>query len=252
MDSEYEPRLTIRGDGHPVILVPGMNGTPELFYRQVPLLERSYRVATYALRDDADSIDTLAADLAGVVERIAPSTRRATIVGESFGGAVALTTALRHPDRVEALIILNSFPRFAPQIRLRMAVAGLKILPWGAMSVVRHLTAFRLHSGHTDQAEIRQFIALTKHATREGYINRLTLLKQFDVRDRLGDIQCPVLFLAAENDHLVPAVEQARYMADRVPGAVIRILEGHGHICLIAPDIDLAAILDAWRGPSSA
>jgi len=86
------------------------------------------------------------------------------------------------------------------------------------------------------------------HATREGYINRLNLLKQFDVRDRLREIRCPVLFLAAEDDHLVPSVEQARYMADRVPGAVIRILGGHGHICVIAPDIDLAGILDEWRG----
>jgi pimeloyl-ACP methyl ester carboxylesterase len=56
------------------------------------------------------------------------------------------------------------------------------------------------------------------------------------------------LFLAAERDHLVPAVEQARCMAERVPASVFRILEGHGHICLIAPDIDLAQILHEWRG----
>lgn len=244
--SDYDPRLTIRGVGRPVILVPGMNGTADLFYRQVPLLERSYRVATYCLRDDAQSLETLASDLSNLVDVVAPAERQAIVVGESFGGAVALTTALRHPDRVAALIILNSFPYFEPQARLGMAIAGLKIMPWGAMSLVRHLTAFRLHSPHTHRNEIRQFIARTVHATREGYINRLILLKQFDVRHRLQDIRCPVLFLAAENDHLVPSVDQAHYMADRVPGSVMRILEGHGHICLIAPDIDLGAILDAW------
>jgi hypothetical protein len=31
---------------------------------------------------------------------------------------------------------------------------------------------------------------------------------------------------------------------------VIRILKGHGHICLIAPDLDLAQILDEWQGES--
>jgi pimeloyl-ACP methyl ester carboxylesterase len=86
MPSNYDPRLTIRGDGRPVVLVPGLNGTPELFYRQVPLLERSSCVATYALRDVADSIDTLAADLARIVDSVAPSMPRATIIGESFGG----------------------------------------------------------------------------------------------------------------------------------------------------------------------
>jgi pimeloyl-ACP methyl ester carboxylesterase len=244
--SSYDPGLTIHGDGRPVILVPGMNGTADLFYRQVPLLERGYRVATYSLRDDAESFDALAADLASVVDTVAAPERQAIIVGESFGGAVALTTALRHPDRIKALIILNSFPYFGPQTRLRMAIAGLRVMPWGAMPLVRHFTAFRLHSAHTHRNEVRQFIARTVHATREGYLNRLTLLKRFDVRHRLRDIQCPVLFLAAEHDHLVPSVEQARYMAERVPGSVVRILEGHGHICLIAPDVDLRTILDGW------
>jgi hypothetical protein len=35
-------------------------------------------------------------------------------------------------------------------------------------------------------------------------------------------------------------------MAASTPHAVVRVLEGHGHICLIAPDIDLERILDEW------
>jgi len=233
-----------------VVLVPGMNGTGELFYQQVPRLERSYRVATYSLREDAESLDRLAADLSHVVDVVAPIERRAIIVGESFGGTVALTFALSYPERVGALVILNSFPYFAPQVRLRLAIAGLAVLPWGAMPLVRHLTAFRLHSPHTHRAEVKQFIALTAHATRDGYINRLKLLRRFDVRDRLHDIRQPALFLAAERDHLVPAVAQARYMANRVPSSVMRILKGHGHICLIAPDLDLAHILNEWQEAS--
>ena len=250
MHSDYDARVSIRGEGRAVVLVPGMNGTGELFYRQVPRLERSYRVATYALREDAESLDLLAADLARVVDVVAPVERRAIIVGESFGGAVALTFALSHQERVGALVILNSFPYFAPQVRLRLAIAGLAVLPWGAMPLVRQLTAFRLHSPHTHRAEVRQFIELTAHATRDGYINRLKLLRRYDVRDRLHDIRQPALFLASEHDHLVPAVAQARYMANRVPSSVMRILKGHGHICLIAPDVDLAQILNEWQEAS--
>jgi 3-oxoadipate enol-lactonase len=250
MHRDYDARVSIRGDGRAVVLVPGMNGTGELFYRQVPRLERSYRVATYALREDAESLDLLAADLARVVDVVAPVERRAIIVGESFGGAVALTFALSHQERVGALVILNSFPYFAPQVRLWLAIAGLAVLPWGAMPLVRQLTAFRLHSPHTHRAEVRQFIELTAHATRDGYINRLKLLRRYDVRDRLHDIRQPALFLASEHDHLVPAVAQARYMANRVPSSVMRILKGHGHICLIAPDVDLAQILNEWQEAS--
>jgi pimeloyl-ACP methyl ester carboxylesterase len=251
MRDDYDARVSIRGEGEAVILVPGMNGTGDLFYRQVPRLERSYRVATYSLRDDAENVDVLAADLARVVDLAAPAERRAIVVGESFGGAVALTCALAYPERITALVILNSFPYFAPQFQLRLAIAGLAVLPWGAMSFVRHLTAFRLHSRHTHRAEVRQFVDLTAHATRIGYVSRLKLLTRYDVRDRLREIRIPTLFLASELDHLVPSVAQARYMADRVPSSVMRILEGHGHICLIAPDLDLEHILHEWRHGSS-
>ena len=114
------------------------------------------------------------------------------------------------------------------------------------MPLVRHLTAFRLHSRHTHHADVKQFIARTTHASRDGYVNRLKLLRQFDVRPRLHDIRRPTLFLASEHDHLVPAVSQARYMADRVPASALRILQGHGHICLIAPDLDLQQIISEW------
>ena len=185
MRRDYDARLSIHGVGRAVVLVPGMNGTGELFYRQTPLLQRSFRVATYSLRDDAESLEVLAEDLAHVIDAAAPAERRAIVVGESFGGAVALTFTLRSPGQVDALVILNSFAYFAPQIRLRLAIAGLTVLPWSAMPLVRHFTAFRLHSRHTHQAEVKQFIQRTAHASREGYLNRLKLLRDFDARARL-------------------------------------------------------------------
>ncbi len=248
MNDPYDPQPTQTGDGEAVILVPGLDGTGRLFYRQTPLLARSYRVATYALRDDAETMDRLVADLAAVVDMVSPVERRAIIVGESFGGGLALSFALAHPTRVSALVVLNSFPFFAPQINLLLAIWGLRLLPWGGMGVVRRLTASRLHSRHTHRREIRQFMTVTAEASRDGYINRLKLLRAYDVRERLIEVRVPTLFLASERDHLVPSVEQARYMAARVPGAVVRILAGHGHICLIAPDVDLHAILNEWRG----
>lgn len=246
MTDEYDPRLSIQGDGPPVILVPGMNGSGELFYQQLPRLQRSYRAVTYSLRDDAESLSVLASDLAHIIDTISPDDRRAIVIGESFGGAVALTTALEQPDRVAALVILNSFPHFDPQFRLNLAIAGIRAIPWGAMTLVRRATAFRLHSRHTHGAEVNRFLALTARATRAGYLNRLRLLRHYNVRHRLHEIRQPTLLLAAELDHLVPSVVEGRFMADRVPGSVLRILAGHGHICLIAPDLDLADILDEW------
>jgi pimeloyl-ACP methyl ester carboxylesterase len=120
------------------------------------------------------------------------------------------------------------------------------------MSIVRRATASRLHSAHTHRNEIQRFMDITAGASRTGYLNRLQVLMSYDIREPLHALQPPTLFLAADQDHLVPSVQQAIQMAARVPTATLRILRGHGHICLIAPDVDLAAIIAAWRGTSVA
>jgi len=248
MRNAYDPSVSIRGNGDALVLVPGINGSGELFYRQVPPLERAYRVATYSLRDDAKELDVLVEDLARVVDRTAVDDRRAVIVGESFGGALALTFALKYPERVSSLVILNSFPRFKSQLRLKLAIAGLTAVPWNAFPLLRRATAWRLHSRHTERSDVERFMRLTSEATREGYRNRLKLLRQYDVRHKLHELTMPTLFLAADRDHLVESVAEARYMSTRVPASTLQILAGHGHICLIAPDLDLAAIIRAWKG----
>jgi pimeloyl-ACP methyl ester carboxylesterase len=244
---DYDDRVKIRGDGMPLVLVPGLDGTGQLYHRQAALLARGYRVATYALRDAATSMQTLVDDLGRVVDAVAGESGRAIVIGESFGGGLSLTFALAQPERVRALVIINSFPYFAPRFRLNLAIYGLKVMPWGAMPLARRLTAFRLHSKHTHQHEVHDFIAVTRSATKEGYLGRLRLLTRYDVRHRLSDLVSPTLFVASELDHLVPSLEQARYMVERVPGATLKVLEGHGHICLIAPDLDLSDILHEWR-----
>jgi pimeloyl-ACP methyl ester carboxylesterase len=246
MTLPYDPRIAVAGDGSPLVLVPGMDGTGRLFYRQVPLLARRHRVGTYTLRDAADTMDVLVEDLVSVIGTLAPSGAPVVVVGESFGGAIALSLALARPELVSALVVLNSFPRFLPQARLRLAIAALRLIPWQTMPLVRRLTAFRLHSRFTHRAEIQRFLELTRDTSRNGYLARLQILREYDVRDRLGELRMPVLFLASERDHLVPSVRQGHFMAQRVPGATLSILPGHGHICLIAPNVDLGQILHEW------
>ncbi len=243
----YDPRVSIAGDGPPVILVPGLDGTGLLFYRQVDCLVKQHRVATFRLRDTATSMDTLVDDLHAIVQELGP----VTMIGESFGGALSLSYALSHPALVRRLVVLNSFAYFSAQTRLRLGYHLLRAMPWRMMESVRRLAAFRMHSRHTHRADVRKFHELMRTATREGYLSRLSILCEYDVRPRLSQLQPPVLFLAADRDHLVPAVQQAELMASLAPEAAVRVLAGHGHICLLAPDLDLSEILSEWEATAS-
>jgi len=169
------------------------------------------------------------------------------VVGESFGGTLAMSFAIAHPELVRRLVVLNSFPYFRPKYRLRLAVTAPGLMPWGAMRLVRRLTAFRLHSRYTHREELERFLRETAYTTRDGYISRLRILQTYDVRARLAELKPPTLFLAADQDHLVPSLKQGRYMVERAPRAKLRVLEGHGHICLITPNLDLRAIIADWE-----
>jgi len=228
----------------PLILVPGIDGTGLLFYRQLPLLAPRYAVTATRLRDDARSMDELVADLHRTVSAAADGP--VTLLGESFGGALALSYALAHPERIGRLVILNSFAHFGSPARLWLGYHLLRATPWGMMRLVRQLNSRRMHSPGTDTGEIRRFLELMRNTTREGYLSRLRILRDYDVRDQLPALQVPVLYLAADRDVLVPSVEQARLMASLTPLATMRVLEGHGHSCLIAPDLDLSVLLDEW------
>jgi len=236
----------MRGLKPRLLLVPGIDGTGQLFYRQIPGLERRFAVSTTRLRDTAESMEDLVDDLHQAVSRMAPDGGPVALVGESFGGALTLSYALTHPQRVERLVILNSFAHFASPARLSLGYHLLRATPWPLMRIVRTLNAGRMHSARTERDEIRRFHDLMRSTTREGYLSRLRILRGYDLRDRLPALAPPVLYLAADRDMLVPAVQQARLMSGLSPRASMRVLEGHGHSCLIAPDLDLAAIIDDW------
>lgn len=228
-----------------LVLVPGIDGTGLLFYRQIPALERQFAITTTRHRDDARSMEDLVEHLDRQIERAAAG-RPVTLLGESFGGALTLSYALAHPERVERVVILNSFAHFGSQARLWLGYHLLRATPWGMMRIVRQLNASRMHSPQTERDEIRRFHELMRATTREGYLSRMRILRDYDIREQLPSLRVPALFLAADRDTLVPSVEQARLMSGLIPAATLRILEGHAHSCLIAPDLDLAGILDEW------
>jgi len=239
-------RLHVQGDGPPLIYVPGLDGTGLLFYRQVRLLSHRFRVITFRLRDEATDMGALVSDIARHLDRAVPNGEKAVVVGESFGGALSMSFALAHPERIESMVILNSFSRIEPPIKLDLSIAGLSLVPWRTMQFVRRFTAARLQSPHTHRDEIQRFLMLTSATTREGYLNRLRILTRYDMRPHLQSLRVPTLYLAADQDHLIPSVKQATYMAARVPGATMRVLEGHGHGCFLAPDLDLNVLLQDW------
>jgi pimeloyl-ACP methyl ester carboxylesterase len=233
-----------------MVLVPGLDGTALLFYRQTPLLSRRFHVETFPLPDDAAcTMDSLIAAVKERVDRIAleRGEDRILLFGESFGGALSLSFALRHPEKLEGLVILNSFPFLRQRLRLRFGPRLLRLLPSQAMPHLRRFTGRRLHGAGTGREDLQEFHQRTRSIGWTGYIRRLEILHDYDLREELHRIEVPTLFLAADQDHLIPAVEEARFMAARMPEATVRILPGQGHVCMINADFNLLEHMEEWK-----
>lgn len=105
----------VMGDGPLVIL---LHGFPDYWYTwraQMPALAKDHKVVALDLRGYNESdqpegvenytIDKLVADVLAVADHFGAT--RFTLVGHDWGGMIAWSTAMRHPDRVERLIVLN-------------------------------------------------------------------------------------------------------------------------------------------------
>jgi pimeloyl-ACP methyl ester carboxylesterase len=228
-----------------LVLVPGLDGTALLFYRQLPLLTRRFNVVAFPLPNESDRhMADLVEELRTLVVEVAP--QGVILCGESFGGALSLSFALAHPELARGLVIVNSFSRIQQRIKLWLGPLALRLLPWAAMPLVRRFTEARLHSAHALPEDLREFHERSKSIGRRGYIRRVEILRDYDLRERLHEIRAPTLFLAGDRDQLVPSVEEAEFMAARVPDAKVVILEGYGHICLINHDLDLLEHVGPW------
>lgn len=240
------PIYRVEGSGPLLIYIAGLDGTGELFFKQAPALTRSYRVVTFRSRDDKRfTYDDLADDVAAIINDLGE--RRATIVAESFGGGVAFTFALRHPEMVERLVIVNSFARFHSPVKIRMAVAFGTVMPFWLTSQARLLAnGLGLRADGVRGEDRTRFFTAIRTVKRPGYLQRLRLIAELNVENRLSEIQAPTLFIAGDKDLLVPSARTSKQMAARMPNAQVKIIHGVGHACLMGNTVRLSDLLRDW------
>ncbi|WP_203069775.1 alpha/beta fold hydrolase [Falsiroseomonas ponticola] len=184
--------------------------------------------------------------LAGMAARVlADAPGRFVLVGFSMGGFVAREVARMAPGRVRALVLVATSARgdSASQQARRQAVAGR---PEGQAfrGMSRAAIARGLHPDRAgDAALVDRLRAMGDRLGGEVFL-RQTLMPRPAFDDRLGEIACPTLVVAAAQDAL-RSVAEAREIADGIPGARLAIIEGSGHMVPIeAPGALARLILD--------
>lgn len=239
-------KYRVNGDGPMLVFISGMDGTGELFFKQEPSLSRSYRVVTFRQRDGGEfDYSDLADDVAEIISDLGE--RRATVVGESFGGGVALTFALKYPEMLERLVIVNSFPRYRERAKIKFTSWLFSTIPFRILRPARIIANnIALWVDSVPSRDRQKFFEAIHTITPHAYARRLQLISQFNIEDRLREIQAPTLLIGTERDLLVKSIREAHFMAGRIPNATVKILRGVGHAFQLGDRYQLADLIAEW------
>jgi 3-oxoadipate enol-lactonase len=217
----------------------------------VPELARSHRVIVPELPGFGAS-KPVAGGLAAVADRMADVVREAAegcetiVLGNGYGGFVALQMAIRHPAIADRLILADcgaAFSQGGREAFRNMAAAsrtrGLSAITDVAM---RRLFAPEFQAQHPDLMRDRRdaFLKTDPAVLQQACV----ALAELDLRGELSVVKVPVLVVVGEHDEATPP-PMSRELAALLPNARLKIMPGCAHVPqLQAPEVFLDMIGD--------
>lgn len=185
--------------------------------------------------------------LAAMAQRVLSNApERFVLFGFSMGGFVAQTIALKAPERVLGLGLLNTSSR--PQSAQESA-ATLAQLALAQQTPFKGLTSRALASAlHPNRARdpvlLRKLQAMALENGKDVFLRQLATLRDGSYAD-LHRITCPALIVASDADAL-RTVEESEEMAQRIPAAQFDIVSGCGHMTPLEKPRELCHIIGTW------
>jgi proline iminopeptidase len=258
------------GRGHPIIVVHGGPGMDHTYL--VPgmnELARTHRVVYYDQRgggrtEGAASRETVSLDLfMSDITALADSLRlgKFTVLGHSFGGLVALHYAARHPDRLRALVLMNTVepgrkytaqmndltlrkrtPQDSAQMQELMRSEAMRLRDTSAVNAMLRL-AFQ--SLFVDRALARALHLSLDPRTVANMapvaMNLIGSMGPYDFWPVAARIRVPTLILQGVEDAM--PLEMLRELQGAIPGSELVLVERAGHFPYIEqPDATFTAI----------
>jgi pimeloyl-ACP methyl ester carboxylesterase len=231
----------VAGQGECLALVHGAGDSLHMWYEQVPVLSRRFRVLTYDVRGFGETelpesdvgLEVLAEDLHQLLRALAVD--RAFVLGYSMGGRIALQLAIDHPDLVRALILANSAVGATPPapeaVERRKNLFAL--LDRGDMeAVAEQMTAASFSPGlkERDPVQFQRYKAIKLGSDPRRFARVWGALATAPPPD-IGRLSCPVLIIAGEWDSFLP-LAAARAAHAAIPNSRLEVLPA-GHAAAI-------------------
>jgi len=242
------------GSGLPVLLLHGLGSSTRDWQLQVPVFAQKYQVVMVDSRGHGRSakphgrysVPQFTADIIAFMEalHIIP----AHVLGLSMGGMIAFQMAVDRPELLRSMVIVNSYPELVPHSLSdyitwyrRHAIVQLM----GMKRMGEYLGGVLFPEPH--QGELRQTIAQRwLENDKRAYLASTRALFGWSMAARLGDIRCPTLIIAADQDY-TPVAQKVEYTA-KIPGAKLVVIPNSRHATPIdQPELFNRTVLEFWE-----
>jgi 3-oxoadipate enol-lactonase len=224
------------GDGPPLFLFHSLLSDRASFDAIVPALEKSFRTIVPELPGFGGS-RAVDGGLVAVADRMAEAVKDAAggapaiVLGNGYGGFVALQMAIRHPDIASRLVLADSGAAFSEPGReafRNMAKAsrekGLEAITDVAM---RRLFAPGFQAQHPELMQDRRAAFL--RTDPDVFRAACDALASLDLRAELAAVKVPVLVLVGEHDEATPP-PMSHELAAGLPRAELEVIKGCAHV----------------------
>jgi pimeloyl-ACP methyl ester carboxylesterase len=181
-----------------LVLLPGMDGTGDLFHPFVAALGKDHEVQIVR-HPPHESLDYPA--LTDHVREVLPRSGRYVLLGESFSGPLAIALAAERPAGLDGLVLCCSFAR-NPRPWLGWLRFLLNLSP-PVVPPVRLLGRWLLGS-HATPALLESLSTALAKVAPTVMRQRLAAVLSVDVTVALRSVAVPILYLRAAHDRLVP------------------------------------------------
>jgi poly(3-hydroxyoctanoate) depolymerase len=236
-------RVSIRGEGRPLLLVMGLGGNIEMWD---PLERALNNHGFQTIAYDASGTGNSPARL--VPQRMPGLARQAAhllnalghpyadVLGVSFGGAVAQELALANPHRVRRLVLASTMCGLGGVPGNPLAVSLLATpLRYYSPAFMRLIAGVLYGPTVTSQDDLLRDQINARRArppTLWGYASQIFAGAGWTSWPWLGRITAPTLVIAGDSDPIVPP-RNARILARRIPSAQLELVPGAGHLLLL-------------------
>jgi 3-oxoadipate enol-lactonase len=257
LNSDAQLDVAVSGSGDAVVLLHGFPLSREIWDAQVHALS-GYRVVAMDLRGMGKSrvidgpylMESLAGDVAAVLDALA--IERATLVGHSLGGYVALAFARMYVERLERLaLVCSRITADTPERAAHRFELADDAERTGSIARIIEEMLHGTLSATTVQNSPKIVENFRKIAEKHDPRGLAAMLRGMALRgaadDIAGDLTMPVLVVAGAEDPGIPAEEVKRTVGAFPAGKLVRI-ERSGHVPMLEQPEEFSACLISWLG----